>query len=363
MDKSLASLADDLERLAKKDAYAGIRLTLLEAAAALRSPTIAADERCERLPYPELSQRASDRRDAEHWRDDGYRTDEERRFAVKFIALDDALIAAEAKIERRNATYTKPGEGFVCFHCGERFIDYESAKAHFGEKPDTQPTCFAAPSPTIAALEPVQLTESEAAELDAFRAKPSTLREYFDSYPPFFRDSVRTVCDDCFEIVKEDVLTIAADAVCGWCALEDCKECLLRRKDHAGVTTHDYEPAHDYVCAGCPGDVLWDSDNYTEHPGYDHDFDPIPFATPSPTIAIANAYRDASLETLRGFANELERRLANVIALSENVLRGQVWPHSGNSFAQAIADAARGKQEATPSPTIAAPSPSKEGGE
>ena len=32
---------------------------------------------------------------------------------------------------------------------------------------------LATPSPTIAALEPLQLTESEAAELDAFRAKPS----------------------------------------------------------------------------------------------------------------------------------------------------------------------------------------------
>lgn len=121
----------------------------------------------------ELSQRASDRRDAEHIRDDGYRTDEERRLAGRYIALDDVLIAAEAKIERRNATYTKPGEGFVCFHCGERFLTYESAKEHFGEKPDAQPTCFATPSPTIAALEPIQLTESEAAELDAFRAKPS----------------------------------------------------------------------------------------------------------------------------------------------------------------------------------------------
>jgi len=85
--------------------------------------------------------------------------------------------------------------------------------------------------------------------------------------------------------------------------------------------------------------------------------------TPSPKDEMADAYRDARLETLRGLATELERRLANVIALSENVLRGQVWPHSGNSFAQAIADAARGKQEATPSQTIAAPSPSKEGGE
>jgi len=71
------------------------------------------------------------------------------------------------------------------------------------------------------------------------------------------------------------------------------------------------------------------------------------------TNEIADAYRDARLENLRGLATELERRLANVIALSENVVRGQVWPHSGNSFAQAIADAARGKQEAAPSPTIA----------
>ena len=118
----------------------------------------------------ELSQRASDRRDAEHIRDDGYRTDEERRLAGRYIALDDVLIAAEAKIERRNATYTKPGEGFVCFHCGERFLTYESAKEHFGEKPDAQPTCFATPSPTIAAPSPSNEVTAEMVEAGTYAA-------------------------------------------------------------------------------------------------------------------------------------------------------------------------------------------------
>lgn len=40
-------------------------------------------------------------------------------------------------IERRDATYTKPGEGWVCFHCGERFVEYDAAKNHFGEGPDS----------------------------------------------------------------------------------------------------------------------------------------------------------------------------------------------------------------------------------
>jgi hypothetical protein len=40
-------------------------------------------------------------------------------------------------IERRAATYQKPEEGWVCFHCGERFIDYFVAKEHFGEGPDS----------------------------------------------------------------------------------------------------------------------------------------------------------------------------------------------------------------------------------
>jgi hypothetical protein len=52
--------------------------------------------------------------------------------------LEDAIDCIEeqrGEIERRNATYKKPGEGWCCFHCGERFLTYESAKEHFGETP------------------------------------------------------------------------------------------------------------------------------------------------------------------------------------------------------------------------------------
>lgn len=52
--------------------------------------------------------------------------------------------------------------------------DLLSGKKHVGHAVNALEEAAAAlRAPTIAALEPLQLTESEAAELDAFRAKPS----------------------------------------------------------------------------------------------------------------------------------------------------------------------------------------------
>lgn len=85
---------------------AGFAVVPREAAAALRAPTIAADERCESC----------------------------------------------RKVLGRGWKYDSTGDVKLCLACY---------------------TALATPSPTIAALEPLQLTESEAAELDAFRAKPS----------------------------------------------------------------------------------------------------------------------------------------------------------------------------------------------
>jgi hypothetical protein len=48
---------------------------------------------------------------------------------------------AAGTIERREATYRKPKEGWICFHCGERFLTYDEAKAHFGETPDALTRC------------------------------------------------------------------------------------------------------------------------------------------------------------------------------------------------------------------------------
>jgi hypothetical protein len=82
----------------------------------------------------ELSNDAQFVRDAESVRDDGYRTDDERRLARWALGL-------HAKLERQAATYTQPNEGWACFHCGERFLKYGPAKAHFGETPDALAAC------------------------------------------------------------------------------------------------------------------------------------------------------------------------------------------------------------------------------
>lgn len=38
-------------------------------------------------------------------------------------------------------TYTTPVDGWVCFHCGERFLTYKTALEHFGERPWVMPAC------------------------------------------------------------------------------------------------------------------------------------------------------------------------------------------------------------------------------
>ena len=38
-------------------------------------------------------------------------------------------------------TYEAPTDGWVCFHCGERFHSYMAARMHFGPTPDSVPSC------------------------------------------------------------------------------------------------------------------------------------------------------------------------------------------------------------------------------
>ena len=53
-----------------------------------------------------------------------------------------------------DATYDFPtkGRGWVCFHCGQRFVTPEGAELHFGVKPDATPSCLAAKDVEIARL-------------------------------------------------------------------------------------------------------------------------------------------------------------------------------------------------------------------
>ena len=38
-------------------------------------------------------------------------------------------------------TYPQPPDGWVCFHCGERFTDRHKAGDHFGPTPASKPAC------------------------------------------------------------------------------------------------------------------------------------------------------------------------------------------------------------------------------
>ena len=39
-------------------------------------------------------------------------------------------------------TYSQPKDGWVCFHCGERFLKWGDARDHFGESPDDKTACL-----------------------------------------------------------------------------------------------------------------------------------------------------------------------------------------------------------------------------
>ena len=40
-----------------------------------------------------------------------------------------------------NDTYSQPEDGWVCFHCGERFTTFGAARDHFGERPEAKLAC------------------------------------------------------------------------------------------------------------------------------------------------------------------------------------------------------------------------------
>jgi len=40
-------------------------------------------------------------------------------------------------------TYPAPHHGWICFHCGERFMTKEGAAIHFGTPNDDRPECVA----------------------------------------------------------------------------------------------------------------------------------------------------------------------------------------------------------------------------
>lgn len=53
----------------------------------------------------------------------------------------NAAVVAEAKLQRQADVYERPNEGWVCYHCGERFVTPGSARLHFGTRPNTETAC------------------------------------------------------------------------------------------------------------------------------------------------------------------------------------------------------------------------------
>jgi hypothetical protein len=49
---------------------------------------------------------------------------------------------ANEEVEGACGTYPMPTDGWVCFHCGERFTTWGSAEDHFGKNPHDTPACI-----------------------------------------------------------------------------------------------------------------------------------------------------------------------------------------------------------------------------
>ena len=57
-------------------------------------------------------------------------------------------------------TYEAPRDGWVCFHCGERFYAYEAAAEHFGESPSMVAACVLGDEGIKARLKEVRRIEA-----------------------------------------------------------------------------------------------------------------------------------------------------------------------------------------------------------
>jgi hypothetical protein len=55
--------------------------------------------------------------------------------------LADIISHVNGLLPSENETYITPKTGWLCFHCGERFLTVGGARLHFGETPVATPKC------------------------------------------------------------------------------------------------------------------------------------------------------------------------------------------------------------------------------
>ena len=81
------------------------------------------------------------------------------------------------KCERLSPTYIAPRDGWVCFHCGERFRNPADATTHFGPTPESRRACIL----SRAELMDLRAAERRVAVLEAaVRETRETLQEVID---------------------------------------------------------------------------------------------------------------------------------------------------------------------------------------
>ena len=66
--------------------------------------------------------------------------------------LRQQMDAAQVDGAERRDTYPAPADGWVCFHCGERFVTPNAAREHFGFDPAATPACRLSPAHVRAEL-------------------------------------------------------------------------------------------------------------------------------------------------------------------------------------------------------------------
>ena len=66
------------------------------------------------------------------------------RFTPALIEIGDSKAAHQARCDVLNGpeTYEMPADGWVCFHCGERFTSPNKARDHFREGPRARAVCI-----------------------------------------------------------------------------------------------------------------------------------------------------------------------------------------------------------------------------
>lgn len=101
------------------------------------------------------------------------REESEHPHRDEFWAQIEAIRDAEPGVVVRDV-YPRPPDGWVCFHCGERFTSYGSAEDHFGARPEDKPACLIKLGEERGLLMALRRAEARIRELD--RPSPIGLR-------------------------------------------------------------------------------------------------------------------------------------------------------------------------------------------